>query len=84
MGVYPFMFGCAKDFPEIIDEMEKVSSDSGRHMDQVLIADQKDIKSPYDWEQYAEVHFPKAQELEAKAAAAETAGDKAQASEYYL
>jgi hypothetical protein len=24
MGVYPFMFGCAKDFPEIIDEMEKV------------------------------------------------------------
>jgi hypothetical protein len=49
-----------------------------------LMSGKKGIKAPYDWEEYAKVHFPKAEELEGKAIAAEKAGDKAQACEYYL
>lgn len=66
MGVYPFMFGCAKDFVGIVDEMER-----------------RGIKEPYDWEKYAEVFFPKAEELEKIALDAEEKGNKPKAAEYY-
>jgi FrsA-like alpha/beta hydrolase family protein len=67
MGVYPFMFGAAKDFEPIVEEMTK-----------------RGIQEPYDWDKYAEVFFPKAEELQAKAEEAEKAGEKEKAAEYYL
>ncbi|CAN8100973.1 unnamed protein product [Discula destructiva] len=45
---------------------------------------QKGLREPYDWDEYAEMFFPKAHELERIAAEAETAGNKEKASEYYL
>lgn len=45
---------------------------------------QKGLKEPYDWDEYAEMFFPKAQELAEVAAEAEKAGEKEKASEYYL
>ena len=42
------------------------------------------MKEPYDWDRYAEMHFPHAEQLAATAAAAEAAGNPAKASEYYL
>lgn len=41
-------------------------------------------KEPYDWDQYAQVFFPKAEELLAEAEKAVSAGDRAKASEYYM
>ncbi|KAF1984360.1 alpha/beta-hydrolase [Aulographum hederae CBS 113979] len=67
MGVYPFMFGAAKDFEPIVEEMTK-----------------KGLKEPYDWDAYAEVFVPFAEELVSKAEEAEKAGDKEKASEYFL
>lgn len=49
-----------------------------------LTISQKGLKEPYDWDEYAEMFFPKAQELEKTAAEAESAGEKDKASEYYL
>lgn len=45
---------------------------------------QKGLKEPYDWDEYAEMFFPKAEELERIALEAEEAGNKEKASEYYL
>jgi hypothetical protein len=44
----------------------------------------KDLKEPYNWDEYAETFFPKAEELAKIAADAEKAGEKEKASEYYL
>ncbi|ORY61681.1 Alpha/Beta hydrolase protein [Pseudomassariella vexata] len=66
-GVYPFMFGCTKDFQPVIDEIIK-----------------KNLKEPYDWDQYAECFFPKARELAEAAEFAEKDGNKEKASELYL
>ena len=67
MGVYPFMFGCVKDFQPVVDE---------------LVAQGQ--KEPYDWDAYAKVFFPKAEELTAEADAALKEGNKEKASELYL
>jgi len=45
---------------------------------------QKDLKEPYDWDEYAETFFPKAEELNKIAEEADKAGEKDKASEYYL
>ncbi|KAK3314225.1 yellowish-green 1-like protein [Apodospora peruviana] len=42
------------------------------------------LKEPYNWDEYAEMFFPTAQELFRIAKDAETAGEKEKASEYYL
>ncbi|KAK5241395.1 hypothetical protein LTR16_009424, partial [Cryomyces antarcticus] len=67
MGVYPFMFGCTKDFQPVVDELVK-----------------RDFKEPYDWDEYAPVYFPKAEELVSEAEKAEKEGHKEKASELYL
>jgi pimeloyl-ACP methyl ester carboxylesterase len=67
MGVYPFMFGAAKDFKGIIEEM-----------------DHRGIQEPYDWDKYAEVFFPKAEELEMTGEQAEKEGQLEKAAEYYF
>lgn len=45
---------------------------------------QKDMKEPYDWDEYAQFFVPKAQELAQKASEAEKAGEIEKASELYL
>ena len=45
---------------------------------------QKDLKEPYNWDEYAETFFPKAEELVARAAEAENAGEREKAAELYL
>ncbi|EON67920.1 hypothetical protein W97_07417 [Coniosporium apollinis CBS 100218] len=67
MGVYPFMFGTAKDFEPVVEEMVK-----------------KDMREPYDWDEYAQTFFPQAEKLVGIAAEAERNGEKEKASEYYL
>lgn len=49
-----------------------------------LIVTQKGLKEPYDWDEYAESFFPKAQELARIAADAQTQGENDKASEYFL
>ncbi|KAF2808067.1 alpha/beta-hydrolase [Mytilinidion resinicola] len=44
----------------------------------------QDFKEPYDWDAYAQVYFPKAEELTKIAEEAEKAGEIEKASEYYL
>ncbi|KAI0171989.1 yellowish-green 1-like protein [Hypoxylon sp. FL1284] len=44
----------------------------------------KGLKRPYDWDEYAQCFFPKAEELVARAKVAEYQGDLQQASELYL
>ncbi|CAJ2513474.1 Uu.00g015930.m01.CDS01 [Anthostomella pinea] len=44
----------------------------------------KGLKEPYDWDEYAQCFFPKAEELVSSAEAAENEGDKEKASELYL
>lgn len=44
----------------------------------------KGLKEPYDWDEYAKMYFPKAEELAKIAEEAEKAGEKEKASEYYL
>jgi len=44
---------------------------------------ERDFKEPYDWDKYAQVFFPKAEELVGIAEQAEKEGNKAKASEYY-
>ncbi|KAJ4346600.1 uncharacterized protein N0V89_010531 [Didymosphaeria variabile] len=67
MGVYPFMFGTAKDFLPIVDEMTK-----------------RDMKEPYNWDEYAKVYFPQAERLKSVAQEAESKGEVEKASEYYM
>ncbi|KAL5115260.1 hypothetical protein ACEQ8H_006852 [Pleosporales sp. CAS-2024a] len=66
-GVYPFMFGTAKDFEPVVKALVE-----------------QEFKEPYQWDGYAEMYFPKAQELGRMAQEAEQAGDKEKASEYFL
>jgi hypothetical protein len=42
------------------------------------------MQEPYNWDEYAQVFFPKARELETLAMAADKAGEKEKAVEYYL
>jgi len=42
------------------------------------------LKEPYDWDEYAECFFPRAEELVAIAEAAEAEGSQEKASELYL
>lgn len=42
------------------------------------------MKEPYDWDEYAQCFFPKAEELVAGAEEAERDGNRAKASELYL
>ncbi|KAK3690415.1 yellowish-green 1-like protein [Podospora appendiculata] len=44
----------------------------------------KGLKEPYNWDEYAEMFFPKAEELSRIAEQAEQAGEREKASEYYL
>lgn len=50
----------------------------------VLIRHQGDYKEPYDWDDYAQIYFPKAEELVSEAQTAEQEGNKDKASELYL
>jgi hypothetical protein len=45
---------------------------------------QKGLKEPYNWDEYAPMYFPKAEELAKIAEEAEKNGEKEKASEYYL
>jgi hypothetical protein len=42
------------------------------------------MKEPWDWDEYAQCFFPKAEELARRAGEAEQAGEKEKASELYL
>ena len=85
MGVYPFMFGAAKDFQPIVDELAKVQSQWMALPPKSELTDlQQDFREPYDWDAYAPMYFPKAEELTKIAEEAEKAGEKEKASEYYL
>jgi hypothetical protein len=42
------------------------------------------MKEPYDWDEYAQCFFPKAEELAQRASEAEKAGEKDKATELYL
>ena len=42
------------------------------------------MKEPYDWDEYAQCFFPKAEDLAQRASEAEKAGEKDKASELYL
>ncbi|OAP64647.1 hypothetical protein AYL99_00619 [Fonsecaea erecta] len=44
----------------------------------------KGLKEPFDWDEYAQIYFPKAEELSKIAEEAEKAGETEKASEYYL
>lgn len=86
MGVYPFMFGTVKDFEPVAQAIIEVSQITHipTHEMVLTLLKQKGLKEPYDWDEYAEMFFPKAQELSEIAASAEKAGEKEKASEYYL
>lgn len=47
-------------------------------------AAQKDLREPYDWDEYAQTFFPKAEELIAEAEKAEKEANHEKASELYL
>ena len=80
------MFGSAKDFEPVFEEMVQVRcvAGSNTHHQLVLTVLQKDMKEPYDWDDYAQFFVPKAQELAQKASEAEKAGETEKASELYL
>lgn len=92
MGVYPFMFGATKDFQPVVDEIIQVSRLASCNnysyprcpSTETSISIQKDLKEPYDWDEYAQCFFPKAEELVAEATSAEKSGDRPKASELYL
>jgi hypothetical protein len=50
----------------------------------LLTKHQGDYKEPYDWDDYAQVYFSKAEELVSEAQKAEQEGNKDKASELYL
>jgi hypothetical protein len=45
---------------------------------------QKDLKPPYDWDEFAQCFLPKAEELVSAAEAAEKEGNNEQAAEFYM
>lgn len=44
----------------------------------------RDMKEPYNWDEYAKIYFPQAEKLAGIAEEAERKGEKEKASEYYL
>nr|POE77977.1 heptaketide hydrolyase ayg1 [Quercus suber] len=57
----------------------------GKVFDRTSIASHAEgQKEPYDWDKYAQVFFPKAEQLTAEAEKAEQEGQREKASEYYL
>ncbi|KAK0352512.1 hypothetical protein LTR59_008723 [Friedmanniomyces endolithicus] len=87
MGVYPFMFNKHEDFLPIVDELTKVLSRTqceGIRAAQVDFRLQQGQKEPYDWDAYAQVFFPKAEELLGQAEKADREDNKEKASELYL
>ena len=44
----------------------------------------RDMKEPYNWDEYAKIYFPQAEKLKSIAEEAEKNGEKEKASEYYL
>ncbi|KAF2445844.1 alpha/beta-hydrolase [Karstenula rhodostoma CBS 690.94] len=44
----------------------------------------RDMKEPYNWDEYAKIYFPQAEKLKGVAEEAESKGDTEKASEYYL
>lgn len=44
----------------------------------------RDMKEPYNWDQYAKIYFPQAEKLRGVAEEAESKGEMEKASEYYL
>ena len=80
------MFGSVKDFEPIVDKLVKVGC-SVRRCDHCVVAEtlaQGDYKRPYDWDDYAQQYFPKAEELISEAEKAEKEGNQDKASEFYL
>ena len=84
MGVYPFMFGSFQDFEPIAESIIKVRSLAIFYRKIIAKSAQKGLKEPYDWDEYAQMYFPKAEELVQRAEEAENAGEKEKASELYL
>ena len=88
MGVYPFMFGAAKDFEPIVEDLDKVcrfeSMSTLCTLDKNSRNIQRGLKEPYDWDEYAAAFFPQAEKLVNEAAIAEIDGNKHKASEFYL
>ena len=91
MGIYPFMFGSIVDFEPVAQAIIKVgphldatSQTFDRQFNSLTLTLQKGLKEPYDWDEYASMFFPKAEELSRIAEQAEAAGEKEKASEYYL
>jgi len=44
----------------------------------------RDMKEPYNWDEYAKIYFPQAEKLVKIAQEAESKGEKEKASEYWL
>ncbi|KAK4947256.1 hypothetical protein LTR66_006757 [Elasticomyces elasticus] len=85
LGIYPFMFSSVKDFQPIVDKLVEVRTPNLLQVGlAVLRLTQQDFKEPYDWDEYAPMYFPKAEELVAAAGKAEKEGNKEKASELYL
>ena len=86
MGVYPFMFGAAKDFEPIFQDMTKVSTLMIKPVEEqsCSLKMQRGLKEPYDWDEYAESFRPKAEELVSRATKAEKAGEEEKATELFL
>lgn len=79
------MFGTVKDFEPVAQAIIKVRPIKLQYKNTLVTnVKQKGLKEPYDWDEYAEMFFPKADELSEIAARAEGAGEKEKASEYYL
>lgn len=65
-------------------EARRGRQDSRSRTELPLTRYQGDYKEPYNWDDYAQVYFPKAEELVSKAQEAEQEGNKEKASEFYL
>jgi pimeloyl-ACP methyl ester carboxylesterase len=85
MGVYPFMFGSIKDFEPVVERLIKVISKCMQQRSATPDTPQQEgQKPPYNWDNYAQAFFPKAEELVAEAEKAEKEGNQEKASELYL
>lgn len=79
-----------QDFEPIVEQLIKVRG-ARRTLDtppcemvKTDQASQEGHKEPYNWDAYAQVFFPKAEELVAEAEKAETEGHREKASEFYM
>ena len=84
MGVYPFMFGTVKDFEPVAEAIIAVSTTTPYPQRACTDLRQERSERTYDWDEYAPMYFPKAEELTKIAEDAEKNGEKEKASEYYL